>query len=328
MKKVLPLLIIFLSVKSQIYSQSGQIVSKPITEIFSDFHMNLSSDTTTGFGVKRAYLGYNYVYNQNWSGKAIVNIGTPDDLPEGSEPRRYAYFKEASFSYTKDKLNVTFGITTTRLFTSQQRFWGKRYLADPIETSGDYGYNSDLGVVADYKFSETVTADLAVMNGEGYNQIQLDNNLRSSAGITITPGKKLVFRLYSDIMKTDNIWQSTFIGFTGFRNDLFNVGVEYIYQTNHDFNSGHDAWGLSGTGAITVLKNTELFLRYDYATSFLLNGEQHRWNYSNDGSFMISGIQYTFNSSLRMSLNYRSTFPSDPANKKYEAIYLNTRFYF
>ena len=57
-----------------------------------------------GLDLNRAYLGYNFMPEGDFSATIIVNIGTPDDLAAGSIPRRYAYFREASVTYTKEKL--------------------------------------------------------------------------------------------------------------------------------------------------------------------------------------------------------------------------------
>ena len=150
-------------------AQTTDQTGKPIAEIFTDFHFNFNDTTKhTGFDLNRAYLGYQFLTEGNLSGKIIVNIGSPDELAEGSLSRRYAYFREASLTWSNDRLNISFGITSTKLFEFQQKFWGKRYIAKPYQLINNYGFVADIGVVAEYKFSETIKADLSLMNGEGY----------------------------------------------------------------------------------------------------------------------------------------------------------------
>jgi len=132
--------------------------------------------------------------------------------------------------------------------------------------------------------------------------------------------------LYGDLIKPNNLWNSTFLCFIGFSNNMVTAGAEVIYQTNHDLIKGSDAWGISGTGSIAIFKKTELFARYDYSSSERIPGENIQWKYSNYGSFLISGIQYTFNNNLKMSLNYRETFPINPFSHKRKFISLNSRF--
>jgi hypothetical protein len=221
MKSNFLLLFITLTFYQVTNSQIVPTQGKPVAEIFTDFHYNINDTSkTTGFGLNRAYFGYNFIPGGNFSGSVIVTIGTPDDLPPGSTHRRYAYFREASLSWTKDKLNLTFGITGTRIFNYQQQFWGKRYIASTYQQLNGYGFIADLGVVMDYKFNDIFKGDISIMNGEGYSELQLDNSVKTSAGLTITPVRQLAFRLYGDIDKPLGTWQYTLVGFAGFKNEL------------------------------------------------------------------------------------------------------------
>ena len=172
MKKYLSIIII-LSVKWQIlYNQTVNSTGHPITEIFTDFHLNIDDTSkTSGFGLNRAYFGYNFIPDSHFSGTVIVNAGIPDDLAPGSIPRRYAYIREASISYSNEKLKIAFGITGTRLFDFQQKFWGKRYIANTYQSINGYGFVADLGIVIDYQINDIVKADITLMNGEGYSNI-------------------------------------------------------------------------------------------------------------------------------------------------------------
>lgn len=247
---------------------------KAIAEIFTDFHLNLNDTAkTSGFGLNRAYIGYSFAAEKNFSGTVIVNIGKPEDLAPGSQPRRYAYFREASISYTNEKLKITLGMTGTRLFDYQQKFWGKRYIANTYQSLNGYGFVADLGIAADYKINDLLKADLTVMNGEGYYDIQIDNSIRTAVGLNITPGNSVAIRLYADLTRVAGVWQPMFIGFAGFRNKTVTIGAEVTYKSNLDAVAGHHAWGISGTGSLTVLKNTEVFIRYDYSTSRVPDGE-------------------------------------------------------
>src|SRR5665647_787644 len=109
MNKILPTLLVYFFLCQVLNSQSVENSGKPIAEIFTDFHKSFNKDTTTGFGLTRAFFGYNYLYGQKLSATIMLNIGNPDELPEGAESRRYAYVREASFSYSKDNMNIIFG---------------------------------------------------------------------------------------------------------------------------------------------------------------------------------------------------------------------------
>ena len=180
----------------------------------------------------------------------------------------------------------------------------------------------------DYKFNNIFAGDISLTNGEGYSELQLDNAVKTSAGLTITPTKEVAIRIYGDINKPLGIWQSTLVGFAGYKSDLVTIGGEVSFKSNLDRIHGHNAWGISGTGAISVTKKSELFVRYDYSTSVLVQGETMQWNNKKDGTFLISGIQHTFNQNVKMALNYQGTFPYNTGRKMSDAIFVNALFKF
>ena len=163
--------------------------------------------------MREHYLGYNFLPGNNLSATVIVNIGSPEDLAAGSEPRRYAYFREAFLSYSKDKLTLNMGIIKTHMNEYQQKFLGKRYIANTLQSLNEFGYVSDLGFGVDYKFNDIIKADFNIMNGKGYSNIQIDNNLKVSAGLYITPTRELAFRVFGDLMKKE--------GFLAINNNRF-----------------------------------------------------------------------------------------------------------
>jgi hypothetical protein len=321
---------IFLSLGWQIlYNQTVNLAGHPIAEIFTDFHLNLNDTSkTTGFGLNRAYFGFTFTPDDHFSGSVIINAGNPEDLAPGSVSKRYTYIREASLTYSNEKLKIAFGITGTRLFEFQQRFWGKRYIANTYQSLNGYGFIADLGIGIDYQMSDILKADFTLMNGEGYNKIQIDNSLRSSAGITLTSENGLAFRIYGDITRVNGLWQPMFVGFAGFRNNLVTIGTEITYKSNIDLIEGHHSWGLSGTGAIRVSQKTELFARYDYSTSVLIPQEIRKWNYLKDGTFLVIGIQYSFTENVKIALDYQGIHPYENDKERSEAVFVNALFKF
>lgn len=329
MKRIIPALLIILFIIPSVNAQLSQIPGKPIVEIFTDFHYT-PGDTTkyTGFGINRAYIGYNYTPQGNFSTEIILNIGTPEELAPGAAPKRYAYFREAAGIYTKDKLTINFGIVSTRTFDFQQGYWGKRYLNPEFQATYGYGSVADLGVVIDYRINDIIKVDFSLLNGKGYTNVQYDNSLKTAGGITITTPQKLTVRLYGDAMKPGGVWQTTMIGFGGYKNDHFSFGAEASYKTNLDLIQGHDVWGISATGSIFLNQKSELFARYDYASSRVIAESNQQWDYSKDNTYFIGGFQHIFSENVMVALNYRRANPYDPAKKTLNSIYLNARFKF
>lgn len=329
MKKATSVLILILCYSGIAIGQNIQIPGKPLAEIFTDFHYS-SNDTskTNGFGINRAYLGYKYQTETKFSSTIMVNAGTPEDLPTGSKERRYAHFREVSVAYNDEKLTINFGITGTRIFEFQQKFWSKRYIEAPYQAIYGYGYVADLGLVIDYKINDLLKVDISLMNGKGYSNIQYDNSLKSSFGLTVTTPNGIALRFYGDLMKPYGITHATLVSFAGFKNDYLSIGVEASYKSNLDLVRGHDGWGVSGTGAVNISEKTEIFLRYDYATSVVPQGSDAHWNNLLDGTFLVTGLQYTFNPNLRLALNYKGNYPSNTTRQNTDAVYLNVHFKF
>jgi hypothetical protein len=327
MKKILFTLIIIFPSCLMLNSQTIISQGKPVAEIFTDFHYSIDDTSKmTGFGMSRAHLGYHYTPEGDFSALIMINIGTPEDLADGSVPKRYAFFREASIAYKKEKVTVNFGMVSTRYADFQQGFWGKRYLGPEYQAAYGYGSVADLGVVVDYRLSDLLKFDASLLNGKGYTNIQVDNSLKTAFGLNFSTSNNIFIRLYGDLMRTQGVLQNTLIGFAGIRNSIFSIGVEGSHKTNLDLTKGHDVWGLSSTASIFLNKKTEIFARYDYAASVKVPEEVLHWDYLKDATYFIGGIQRTLNDYLQIALNYRRTNPYNPGQKTTNAIYVNAHF--
>jgi hypothetical protein len=329
MKNLLPVVFAVALLSQSAYGQTLETCGKPIVEIFTDFHINFNDTAKhTGFDLNRAYLGYHFIPGGKISAKIIINIGSPDDLAAGSVPHRYAFCREASLIWSDEKLTVSLGITGTRIFEFQQKFWDKRYVANTYQSINGYGFVADLGLAVDYIFNDFLKADLTLMNGEGYSNLQHDNNFRTSVGFTITPTEVIAIRLYGDIQKQEGLWQPVLIAFAGLKNDLITIGGEISYKSNIDLIQGHHAWGVSATGGISLSEKLEFFGRYDFSSSVIIGSDIMKWNYLKDGSFAIAGLQYTLSQNAKLALNYQGRYPYSPLNMPTDMLFLNALFKF
>ncbi|MBV5342103.1 hypothetical protein JZU68_00270, partial [bacterium] len=87
-RKLLFVFVTIITLPNVICGQNKPTDSKAIAEIFTDFHVNLNdTSNSTGFGVSRAYLGYNYIADEHFSAALIVNMGYPDDIIENTVRR-------------------------------------------------------------------------------------------------------------------------------------------------------------------------------------------------------------------------------------------------
>ncbi|HLP72098.1 MAG TPA: hypothetical protein VK155_04285 [Bacteroidales bacterium] len=313
-----------------IYTVCSQniIRAKPITEIFADFHYfpDNDSSTTTGFAVNRAYLGCNFTTDTRFTGSVIVNVANPSELAPGAKSRRVAYFREASVTWNGDRLTLSGGMTTTKGTIFQQRFIGKRYVAENFEALDGYISVADLGFTVEYKINDRLKADMSLMNGEGYSELHLDNSIRGSVGLTIVPLKNTVIRLYGDMDRPGGIRQNMLLCFIGYKNNRVNLAAEVAGRTSLDKIPGHNAWGFSSTCSVKIFEKTELFGRFDHTASKTVPNEDLPWNYDSDRQFAVTGIQYSFTDAFRIALDYQGIFPSSPEFPYQHGIYLNAHF--
>ncbi len=318
---------------NNLFSQDEETKFEPSgnvhVKIFSNFHYQLFTDEQeSAFAVDRAYFGYEYFMSENFSVIIKLDIGSPNQDSQYDILKRYAYFKNAALIYKKDKLTLSFGIIDLYQFKVQEKFWEHRYIYLSFQDKHKFGSSADLGASTSYKFNDFISADLTIMNGEGYNQLQTDNTYKSGLGITILPVKGLTARFYVDYTEQDEI-QSTWSSFVGYDfNKIARIGVEYNYQGNNKYEKDHDLQGFSTYTSYNVFEKWELFARYDKLWSNTIEGEPYDWNINKDGSAIIAGIQYSPIKNIKIAANYQDWYPyaQNIDNKSY--FYLNFEYKF
>ena len=157
---------------------------------------------------------------------------------------------------------------------------------------------------------------------------RLTTVLKHLSALLLPRPDNLSFRLYGDIMKPKGVWQTTFVSFAGYKNDLISFGAEASYKSNLDLTEGHDVWGVSATGSLFPDKKFEFFGRYDYSASVTVPGDELPWEYKLDGNYLIGGIQRNFRTDIKLALNYRAILPYNSDTQHTHAIYLNALFRF
>lgn len=314
-----------------IYSQEDtdfEPQKNTFAKIHSNFHLGISnSDQNSAFEITRAYFGFKHRFDQSFFATVKLDIGSPDDVSDYSRIRRYAYFKTASLTYVYNKLAINFGLIDLYQFKVQEKFWGKRYIYKSFQDEHKFGSSADIGVAFLYNFNDIITCDLVIMNGEGYKNLQSDNTYQTALGITINPFDFLTTRFYIDY--TDkSVTHNNFGAFIGFNYSKYKLGVEYGFDRNSNFYEHRNQNGYSVFGSYSIHQNFELFARYDVLRSNTLSGNEIPWNLSNDGSAIITGIEYRPHKKVKLALNYQDWYPyaSDASNLAY--LYFNVEFSF
>lgn len=316
---------LFSQTEENTFTATGHVYGK----VFSNFHYQLFSDEQeSAFAVDRAYFGYEHKVSEEFTVNLKLDIGSPNQQSSYDILKRYAYFKNAALIYKKEELTISFGLIDLYQFKVQEKFWAYRYLYKSFQDEHKFGSSADLGASVSYKFNDYISADITVMNGEGYNQLQSDNTYKTGFGITINPVKGLIGRIYADYTEQDEI-QSTIAAFIGYKFEkIARIGVEYNYQQNNKYLLDHDLYGLSVYGAFSFLEKWELFGRYDKLWSNTIEGDSYDWNINKDGSALIAGLQFQAHKNVKIAANYQDWYPYVQNIENESFFFLNLEYKF
>jgi hypothetical protein len=329
MKKTLILLALLAILRPvSLLAQEDYPSGTPIGRIFADYKFSLDKDQKfSGFDVKRAWLGYKYSFDEHFSAQIIVDIGEPISTDDFSV-KRYAHFRNALLAYKSGGLTISGGILDIPGASIENKLWGKRYLARPFMLQYKFASIADVGIVIDYKISDFISLDAAVLNGEGYTKIESDNSQLFTFGATFYPVKGLLLRAYADTYRREDVSRNTFSTTAGYQHEKFSLAFGYNYKTAFDWTEGNNSGGFTTFGSVNVSPKIDLFGRYDKITSTIPDGETDPWNYSKDGSLIICGIQYKYVKNIKLSINYQGWNPDDRATEGWDYLQLNAEFRF
>ena len=330
MKKIFLLLLFSVPVyfaKAQ-EATTFQPAGEPILRIFSNFHSGLTeADNNSVFEIERAYLGYSYKVSPNFSASILLDIGSPEDESVYAMVKRYAYFKNAYIKYAKGDWDVSFGIIGMNHFKVQEKFWGYRYIQKSFADEYKFGKSADLGILANYRINDRIQVDAAIVNGEGYSQLQDDSKFEYTLGTTLQIPEKLTWRLFVNYGPSESETKMVYAAFLGYQPiEKVLLAAEYNLLQNYKYVDGKNQTGFSFYSTYKVKNTWKIFGRYDILNSNILEGTSSPWNLSSDGTAIIAGIEKKINEFLKASVNYKDWYPK-AANLDNEAyIYFNVEF--
>ncbi len=332
MKKQLFILVILLAANS-IFAQTNEEF-KPNGnahfKVFWNYHADFTEDADkkSAFEIKRSYLGYKYNFNKNMSAKITFDVGS------NSAGSGYtAFLKIAQLDWKVSPITkLSMGLIGNKQFKDQENNWGYRYLFKSFQDQNKFGSSADLGVNAEFKLSEKLTANFLIFNGEGYKKLQDDNgNQRFGSSLIYKLTKGITTKIYVDAYPTNS--EETMLNislFAGYGNDKFKIGAEYNQLKNGEKYStaatGKDLDGFSFYGTYILNPKFQIFGRYDKLNSNTLDGESDAWNFSKNGSQIVTGLQYAPIKGVKFALNYQG-FQFDNSDLNNESLaYINVEF--
>ena len=296
---------------------------KAIVQVFGNFHSGFGTENDDrGFELERSYLGYEYKLSKGLSVKGVMDIGKSNDV---SDYQRIAYIKNAMVSWKTSNLTLNGGLISTTQFNFQEKFWGYRYIMKSFQDQYKFGNSADLGISATYKFTNWLSADAIIVNGEGYKKIQKNDGLNYGLGTTLTPAKGLQIRLYGGVNESSEQDKKNIVNmaaFIGYKNDKFTIGAEYNKMWNASYKEGQDQYGYSVFASAKLNKKTDVYARLDDLCS------KDDWNEAKDEQNTILGAQFKLGKYVKIAPNFRMSIPkADGADNGYSA-YINCYFGF
>ena len=300
-------------------------VGKPSVKVFSNFNYNLSTEegetAFKEFEIKRAYLGYSYKIDEQFSTKITFDVGNNE-----SGSAYTAFLKIASLKWkNSDKLTLNVGMVGTKNFKFMEKSWGRRYIEKSAQDKYKWVNSADLGVTADYElFNDFLSIDAQILNGEGYKKAQDETGLfRGGLGITCKVSNKLTLRLHQDITprstytdSTDSQYIST--ASLAYSGTNFSLGYEASLKQNADNIIADEEKSLMSIyGSYKLNEDYTLFARYDDATET-----------AKEGSYTIYGIERQMTKGVTVALNMQSWTDATDGSEAENTLYLNLEYKF
>ena len=308
MKKLLSLTLV-LAFTLSINAQEG----KPFGKVFTNF--NHDNDKNE-FELKRAYLGYSYKIDDNFSTKITFDVGNNE-----SGSAYTTFLKIASLTWKPmSNTSINMGMIGTKNFKFMEKSWGRRYIEKSALDKEKWANSADLGVSLDYKISQNFTIDGQILNGEGYKKTQdADGLMRVGFGGTYKLSNFSI-RLFRDIKSCacSDINQEITTASISYSNNGLNLGFETDMMANSSNIENEDREIMSVYGSYKLSDRYTLFGRYDDYTS------ENSWD--EDGTYTIAGVEAQLTKGVKAAVNVRQT--TNENDVKDNALYLNFEYKF
>ncbi len=300
-------------------TEDFKMTVKPIVTIFSNFGTGIGqgADNNSGFNLDRVYLGASFNLTESLSGRVRLDIGNPE--VSGSKLERVAYVKNAELNWKTGNFTLNGGLINTIQSDVQEKQWGYRYILKSFQDEYIFGSSADMGISAQYNFTDWLYVDGIFRNGEGYKELNKDDKFCYGGGVTLQPIKPLTVRVYYD--RYDKKPADTLVAksrenlalFLGYKQKEFSFGAECNNLFNSKFTENSTLRGLSAYATVKLPKDLEVFGRWDYLYS------QNDWNIAKDGQLGVVGLQYSPCKYVKLSPNFRAWQPAEGGEAKMSA---------
>ncbi len=274
---------------------------------YGDLFLNLNHNfdrNSSSFRLNRLHFGYRYQYNEHLYFNGLIESAREDYDPSGDYNGITNLF-EFCLGFDYEKLSGKLGLIGTELNQQQEKLWKKRYVDKVFADKYGFAPTNDFGGIVIFKPINLLNIDVAITNGEGHKNAQMDSSFRYALGITLNIPGNFVFRVYNDLVPSSGSTQINTIAIAGYQTNELSLGLEWNQQTNKEFIEDFTYGGFSGYGSYAFIEKFTVFARYDYLSSSIpsiLPGSY----ITSTGSLTITGIEYKIHEKIVTALNYRN----------------------
>lgn len=324
-------LIIGLNAKSQdtlrVEKKVESIKHRVFANIYASYFYGISDNISprSAFEMPTALLGYSANFSEKLKATLIYDVtrttngiwvndvdGNPLEVGYFEGSKYTAFLKMAEIFYSLNNyIDFRVGqLLNTQYLTTQDKFWGYRYIYFTYQEIHRYGMPADFGAQVDLKYSNFLLNQISITNGDGPFRHQDENSkFLISNNIEIRPMEGMILKLYADFSEPSDTSSTlmdkyTLSFFSGYKTNKCRVGFEYIKVFNYGYLANDDYFGLSMFGSISLNEKLDVLARYDYINKSSV--------YSLDkGHFALAGFQYMPHKNFYCSLNFRALNPGE-----------------
>ena len=206
------------------------------------------------------------------------------------------------------------GNISTALFNSQEKFWNYSYVMKTL-----YGTKEELGITITYQFTEWISAEAIIINGD------IKGKVNHGVGLDFTPIKGLHMRVYSalnDCGEKKKITMVNLAAFWGYKCERFCIGAEYNHIVNSAYTFGCDFFGYSLFASVKISKNADMYARFDG-----LYSKEKLKLFKNEKSAVI-GFEFKVREKLTITPNFKMTISENALQPNNFIAYLNCTYNF
>lgn len=287
-------------------------------QVFSHVSTDLTNEKapTKSFKFSRVFIETKHVFNDHF-----FSIITLNATPIINGNNLSTVLREANVNWNlNDKFSLKFGQFKSTHYKFVDKSWGFRYIYPSIMGKNDLIPIVDLGAEICYSVNSNLSLDLHVLNGEGVNFTN-DGKNTGGIGITFAASENLSLRIQQEVSprttySNKDVNEETTSASISYRHTKFNVGFEFNLQNGSQNNVDQSIKATSLYASYQIQNQISIFARYDEITS------ENDWNMTNDGTYIIVGVEKELIEGINTALNYRSS------TKNNESLFFNVSYQF